>query len=45
MCATSKATVSGVLGVETLDHPTDGQMVAYVRHYFKAADRMGGTGA
>jgi stalled ribosome rescue protein Dom34 len=23
-----------VVGVETLDHPTDGQLVAYVRHYF-----------
>jgi stalled ribosome rescue protein Dom34 len=40
-----RALESKVLGVETLDHPTDGQMVAYVRHYFKAADRMGGTGA
>ena len=29
---------SRVLGVETLDHPTDGQLVAYVRHYFKVAD-------
>ncbi|MEO6600977.1 MAG: translational machinery protein [Polyangiaceae bacterium] len=28
-----------VLGVETLDHPTDGQLVAYVRHYFKAVDQ------
>ncbi len=27
-----------VLGVETLDHPTDAQLVAYVRHYFKAVD-------
>jgi stalled ribosome rescue protein Dom34 len=23
-----------ILGVETLDHPTDGQFAAYVRHYF-----------
>jgi stalled ribosome rescue protein Dom34 len=29
-----------ILGVETLDHPTDGQIVAYVRHYFNAKDRM-----
>jgi stalled ribosome rescue protein Dom34 len=32
-----------VVGVETVDHPTDGQLVAYVRHYFRAADRMRGT--
>lgn len=24
-----------VVGVETLDHPTDGQMAAYIRHYFR----------
>ena len=24
-----------ICGVETLDHPSDAQMVAYVRHYFK----------
>jgi|SRR5689334_14410207 len=29
-----------ILGVETVDHPTDGQLVAYAKHYFKAADRM-----
>jgi stalled ribosome rescue protein Dom34 len=29
-----------ILGVETLDHPTDGQIVAYVRHYFRGKDRM-----
>jgi stalled ribosome rescue protein Dom34 len=23
-----------VVGVETLDHPTDGQLAAYIRHYF-----------
>jgi len=23
-----------IVGVETLDHPTDNQLVAYVRHYF-----------
>jgi stalled ribosome rescue protein Dom34 len=23
-----------IVGVETLDHPTDGQLAAYVRHYF-----------
>jgi stalled ribosome rescue protein Dom34 len=31
-----------ILGVETLDHPTDGQLAAYVRHYFHAKDRLGG---
>jgi stalled ribosome rescue protein Dom34 len=29
-----------ILGVETLDHPTDGQIAAYVRHYFHAKDRL-----
>jgi stalled ribosome rescue protein Dom34 len=29
-----------VVGVETVDHPTDGQLVAYARKYFVAKDRM-----
>jgi stalled ribosome rescue protein Dom34 len=29
-----------ILGLETLDHPTDGQIAAYVRHYFHGKDRM-----
>jgi stalled ribosome rescue protein Dom34 len=29
-----------VIGVETVDHPTDGQLLAYARKYFVAADRM-----
>ena len=29
-----------VIGVETVDHPSDGQLLAYARNYFKAADRM-----
>lgn len=29
-----------VVGVETVDHPTDGQLVAYARRYFRASDRM-----
>ncbi|MFN0190963.1 MAG: translational machinery protein [Aestuariivirga sp.] len=29
-----------ILGVETVDHPSDAQLVAYARKYFKAADRM-----
>lgn len=29
-----------VVGVETVDHPSDAQVVAYARKYFDAADRM-----
>lgn len=29
-----------IVGVETVDHPTAGQLVAYARKYFVAADRM-----
>jgi hypothetical protein len=29
-----------VAGVEPLDHPTDGELVAFARKFFKAADRM-----
>ncbi|MBM3489009.1 MAG: hypothetical protein FJX68_00945 [Alphaproteobacteria bacterium] len=29
-----------VVAVETVDHPSDGQVVAYARKYFDAADRM-----
>ena len=29
-----------IIGVETVDHPTDAQLVAYARQYFKGADRM-----
>jgi stalled ribosome rescue protein Dom34 len=29
-----------IAGVETVDHPSDGQLVAHARHYFTAADRM-----
>lgn len=29
-----------VIGVESIDHPTDAQVVAYARKYFVAADRM-----
>ena len=31
-----------VVGVETVDHPTDGQLVAYAKQYFHASDRMSG---
>jgi stalled ribosome rescue protein Dom34 len=34
------ALVPKIVGVETLDHPTDPQLVAYVKSYFKAADRV-----
>ena len=30
-----------VVGIETVDHPTDGQIVARARSYFKGSDRMG----
>jgi len=36
------AVADKVVGVETLDHPTDGQLLAFARHYFVAADRMRG---
>jgi hypothetical protein len=29
-----------ILGIETVDHPTDKQLVAYARRYFVAADRV-----
>jgi hypothetical protein len=34
------AVVDKVVGVETVDHPGDGQLVAYARKYFVARDRM-----
>jgi hypothetical protein len=33
--------VSKVVGVECVDQPTDGQLVAYARKYFQAKDLMG----
>jgi stalled ribosome rescue protein Dom34 len=32
--------VANIVGVETVDHPTDGQIVAYAKKYFRAADRL-----
>jgi stalled ribosome rescue protein Dom34 len=29
-----------IVGVETVDHPSDAQLVAHARQYFKAEDRM-----
>ncbi len=34
------ALIEKIAGIETLDHPSDGALVAHARHYFKAADRM-----
>jgi stalled ribosome rescue protein Dom34 len=31
-----------VMGVETVDHPTDPQIAAHARRYFRAAERMAG---
>ena len=28
-----------IVGVETVDHPTDGQLIAYTRKYFKLSER------
>lgn len=29
-----------LIGIETSDHPSDGQLVSHARAYFRAADRM-----
>lgn len=34
------ALMARVVGVETVDHPTDGQLLAYGRKYFHFRDRM-----
>ena len=31
-----------ISAVETLDHPTDGELLAHARHFFRADDRMRG---
>ncbi|CAB4895451.1 unannotated protein [freshwater metagenome] len=31
-----------VVGVETLDHPSEGELLAYARRYFKAVDQLAG---
>ncbi len=43
MHAHDQAVADKVVGVESIDHPTDGQLVAYARKYFVAKDRMLGT--
>ena len=35
-----KQMIDKVIGVETVDHPSDAQLVAYARKYFDAADRI-----
>jgi hypothetical protein len=29
-----------IVGVETVDHPTDAQLVAHIKHYFHVTDRV-----
>ena len=36
------AIVPRIVGWETVDHPTEGQLVAFARKYFVAHDRMAG---
>lgn len=43
MHAHDQSVADKVVGVETIDHPTDGQLVAYARKYFAAKDKMLGT--
>lgn len=31
-----------IVGVETVDHPTDKQLVSFIRKYFRAEDRLRG---
>jgi stalled ribosome rescue protein Dom34 len=40
--ASHHALGSKIVGIETVDHPTDGQLAAYIRRYFHAVDRMRG---
>lgn len=40
MHAHDHSTAAKVIGVETVDHPSDGQLVAYARKYFVAKDRI-----
>ena len=36
----ASAIAARVVSVETVDHPSDAQLVAYARHYLGAADKM-----
>ena len=31
---------TNIVGIETVDHPSDGQLIAFARTYFKAKDRL-----
>jgi uncharacterized protein len=37
-----RALADKIVGIETVDHPTDNQLVSYIRKYFHAEDRMRG---
>ena len=37
------AVADKVVGFESVDHPSDGQLLAYARHYFLKVDLMRGT--
>lgn len=37
----AKALAACIVGLESIDHPTDGQLLKHAKKYFKAADRMG----
>jgi stalled ribosome rescue protein Dom34 len=32
--------MKAIVGMETVDHPTDAQLIAYARKYFEGSDRM-----
>jgi stalled ribosome rescue protein Dom34 len=36
----SPGLMSAIVGVETVDHPSDAQLIAYARKYFKATDQI-----
>lgn len=36
----AKGLESHIVGVETVDHPTDAQLVAHIKHYFHVTDRV-----
>jgi stalled ribosome rescue protein Dom34 len=39
-----RPTIKGqIVGYETVDRPTEGQLIAFARHYFLKHDRMAGT--
>ena len=39
----AKALAACIVGVESVDHPTDGEILRFARKYFKASDRMSRT--